>query len=81
MIEIFYVCVLPIFGDIELTIVGYKHIKVREGKLLIIPARRAPTATALATREDEKCKTMKVHSLCELSLMSTTNYVSCYAST
>ena len=35
----FYVCILPIFGDIELTVVGYKRIKVREGKLLILPAR------------------------------------------
>ena len=35
----FYVCVLPIFGDIDMTIVGYKRIKVREGKLLILPAR------------------------------------------
>ena len=25
--------------DIELTIIGYKRIKVREGKLLILPAR------------------------------------------
>ena len=32
-------CILPIFGDIELTVVGYKRIKVREGKLLILPAR------------------------------------------
>ena len=39
MIHMFYVCILPIFGDIELTVVGYKRIKVREGKLLILPAR------------------------------------------
>ena len=34
MIHMFYVCILPIFGDIELTVVGYKRLKVREGKLL-----------------------------------------------
>ena len=39
MIHMFYVCILPIFGDIELTVIGYKRIKVREGKLLILPAR------------------------------------------
>ena len=33
------ICILPIFGDIELTVIGYKRIKVREGKLLILPAR------------------------------------------
>ena len=38
-IHMFYVCILPIFGNIELTIIVYKRIKAREGKFLILLAR------------------------------------------
>lgn len=39
MVHVFYMCILPVFGSLTLSIVGYKDITVPEGKLLIMPAR------------------------------------------
>jgi len=41
---VYYLCILPIMGDLELTIIGYKHLVVPEGMMLVIPAKLWITA-------------------------------------
>ena len=39
MVHVHYMCIIPVFGSVKISIVGYKDIAVPQGQLLIIPAR------------------------------------------
>ena len=39
LVQAFFMCILPLSGALDLAIIGYKHLHVPEGMLLVLPAR------------------------------------------